>query len=511
MDLSSSISSTSSSSSSLSVKSNTMPQSSLTTSYVTIPYQKFLDILVPEFDAESFSVNVAGRNHSITDSIAQCSDLESQFMSLLRIFTQDPSITFNCDLGHNGINIVSNWEEPLRLFLKVEDTDFDSDSDDGLEYLYNGFSKRRQLMCDKSVSDAMSTGIPRRHVFGVFVGKDDAYLLYYDHSTAIVSEPINWVNNSETFWGAIHTMSHLDPDRFGCETGILRLSDYVLNLDGLELLLLGVIRTSESVFGQGTSMVRARVISGGPYKDQIVAVRFSYVPKDKGWGREADMLRAIRQKAGASEGSRKYLDGFPELIASKVVPPSAMEERIRMMLGDIYDLRELRVYVFAEELYPVTSLTSDVELLKVFRDILDCHHWLYTDMQLLHRALSADNIMFRRVGNTIHGVLNDFDLAVHLDDINSPPSPLTCSEIRPFAPPDIFNKPLDPHLYRFELAALFYVIYFIIANYENGKRIPQLQDPFDGWFSSDTRGTIVPGSKAILIFDNRNIKLTSNR
>ncbi|KAF5358858.1 hypothetical protein D9757_008617 [Collybiopsis confluens] len=86
-----------------------------------------------------------------------------------------------------------------------------------------------------------------------------------------------------------------------------------------------------------------------------------------------------------------------------------------------YEVRVLRIAIF-EKPCSLDDLKTPEEAAQVFYDILQVHNWLYTEARILHRDLSMGNIMFRRVGGKVYGVLNDFDLSSFLpfrDELSS--------------------------------------------------------------------------------------------
>ena len=123
------------------------------------------------------------------------------------------------------------------------------------------------------------------------------------------------------------------------------------------------------------------------------------------------------------------------------------------------------------------------------------HHWVYETSQILHRDLSINNIMWYRIGNTVYGVLCDWDLAEVQSDgatfrlLHEPlPAPRTTSPVSsslgdanehstvsdikpkyrtgtgPFMAMDLLREeddPPPPHLYRHDLESLFYIFIYV--------------------------------------------------
>lgn len=107
---------------------------------------------------------------------------------------------------------------------------------------------------------------------------------------------------------------------------------------------------------------------------------------------------------------------------------------------------------------------------------------------ILHRDLSILNLMYEDRGNgIIIGILNDYDLAVVLNDDKSLPPP--SSKHRTGTAPFMAYELLLPgrftiHLYRHDLESFLYVLVWTAAGYE-GFRPPKGKDPLEMWRGGD--------------------------
>ncbi|KAF9001096.1 hypothetical protein BDQ17DRAFT_1358725 [Cyathus striatus] len=458
---------------------------------VSITCERFLEILLPEVNKSIFKIVDSANEDFIYSYFHHYRNLskdkrENGFLRMLNIVAANTKTTFHyrepgyaVGLGtrddENTMNNepFSDWVRFFVVFGNQEDHEEESDDEEIVDGSKSAFNKSSQLLL-------AIIPLPRRHVIGVYVLEDEVYLFYFDHSVIIRSEPFHWRHGLRTFFNIVHTLSNLDWDRLGFEQGIFSFSpfpqpDIIFNLNGLELLLINVIKCRRGIigrehFGGSRQGVNFKLL----LQNQTgLAIKFGYIPQI-GWKREADFVLMH---------SRKLLNNLPYLFASIEVPPSAIQERIHKELGNVYEPRELRVTVF-EELFPVTTLTNDLELLKVFRDILDCDYWLYTQVKLAHRDTNPANLMFRRIGDVVYGVINDFSMATFLDDNGiSEPSSLQRIGTRPFLACDILRNPEPIHPFRYELESLFYAFYFVITNFEDGRYV--LKDPFKRVFSSN--------------------------
>jgi hypothetical protein len=114
--------------------------------------------------------------------------------------------------------------------------------------------------------------------------------------------------------------------------------------------------------------------------------------------------------------------------------------------------------------------------------------------------------MYRRINGKVYGVLNDFDLSVHLG--KEPPS---TSKQRtgtvPYMAMDLLvTGPPPPHRYRFDLESLFYVFAYVVCQYHEGKKIDD--PPFDAWDHLPT--TVLLLKKRQFLADAMTVPPTSN-
>ncbi|KAJ7067160.1 hypothetical protein C8F01DRAFT_660788 [Mycena amicta] len=158
------------------------------------------------------------------------------------------------------------------------------------------------------------------------------------------------------------------------------------------------------------------------------------------------------------------------------------QRRLAMHLGD---KPQVLCIVFQEEIHPITELTTAADLQEAFRGIFKCYRWLYEKAGIMHRDISLNTLLYRRINGQVHGVLNDFDLSVFQDDAH-----LSTLHLRTGTKPYMALDPLvlgppSPHLYRFDLESLFYVFVHIVCQYHDGKKNDK--PPFDAWDHLSTR------------------------
>jgi hypothetical protein len=86
----------------------------------------------------------------------------------------------------------------------------------------------------------------------------------------------------------------------------------------------------------------------------------------------------------------------------------------------------------------------------------------------MHRDISVSNLMFRRKGTDIYGVLNDFDLAVAVD--HQEPSSKHRTGTKPFMAMDLLRPSPPGHLSRHDLESLFYALLWIAVGVDEVDR-----------------------------------------
>ncbi|KDQ06322.1 hypothetical protein BOTBODRAFT_255230 [Botryobasidium botryosum FD-172 SS1] len=121
--------------------------------------------------------------------------------------------------------------------------------------------------------------------------------------------------------------------------------------------------------------------------------------------------------------------------------------------------RDRRMQILLMEiLLPLNKLTGS-EYLNAWVDIVEDLARL-RKQNMLHRDISSANLMYRRTGTKIRGVLNDFDLALDLDNLASYPAHLLRpTGTTPFLARELIEDTRDiPHLLRHDIESAIYVL-----------------------------------------------------
>jgi hypothetical protein len=104
------------------------------------------------------------------------------------------------------------------------------------------------------------------------------------------------------------------------------------------------------------------------------------------------------------------------------------------------------------------------------------HYHAYKTGKVLHRDLSENNLMFKSAEGRAKGIVNDWDMASHLDTAGE----VTTSTARhrtgtvPFMARDLLVDEPPVHLYRHDLESFFYILVWAAVHFDiqNKKRLP---------------------------------------
>ncbi|KAJ7131627.1 hypothetical protein C8R46DRAFT_658699 [Mycena filopes] len=349
-----------------------------------------------------------------------------------------------------------------------------------------------RVQCASYALEMLSYSGLRSHVIGGLITNNVIQLLYYDRSIIVKSEEMDFKANPTLFITMLKRIASLSDSQWGFHRltqprlkqiylkGVLTspFGNSTLTLNDQRKLHLGeTIFQAHGIIGRGTCVSRATL------DGQNVVVKWSWPAKSR--MAEAAFVRRATEKATGN--SAWVLNHLPKIIyeEEQELDADSPQRRLSEHLGDEYEDRVFRLVV-QEELFPITSLTTAEELSQAFHGIFKCYRWLYENIDLMHRDISLNNLMFRRIDGKVYGVLNDFDLAVIKTDM-----PLSTSNHRtgtaPYMALDLLkpNHP-PPHIVRFDLESLYYVFAYIVCQYHDGKKIDN--PPFEEWNHLSPRG-----------------------
>ncbi|KAJ7845781.1 hypothetical protein B0H13DRAFT_2209083 [Mycena leptocephala] len=376
-----------------------------------------------------------------------------------------------------------------------------------------------RTQCASYALELLTYGGLRSHVIGALITNNLIELLYYDRSIIVKSESFNFAQDTARFitmlkgvadltenqWGYHPLLNAPHPTELYPSRGVLTHplggSDIKLN-DGRLLTMGETIFQSHGIIGRGTCVSRAKMEVDGEEKD--VVVKWSWPAKTR--TPEADLVKVATDLAIAS-GDNWVLKHLPMILHAEQREFDADSPQLRLSqhFGIDYELRVLSLVV-QEGLRPITELTTAAELSEAFHGIFKCYRWLYEKAGIMHRDISRNNLMYRVIDGKIYGVLNDFDLSVLTKGPRSTSNQRTGTE--PYMAVDLLvpTGPPPPHLCRFDLESLFYVLVYVVCQYHNGKKIDN--PPFDDWDHLPT--TVLSAVKTQFLAKSISVPPTSN-
>ncbi|KAJ7445440.1 hypothetical protein FB451DRAFT_1148766 [Mycena latifolia] len=375
-----------------------------------------------------------------------------------------------------------------------------------------------RTQCASYALELLTYGGLRSHVIGALITNDRLELLYYDHSIIVKSESFDFSQKTAQFITMLNGVADLTENQWGYHPllsaprltkifdrrGVLTHpfdgSAIELN-DGRSLTMGETIFQAHGIIGRGTCVSRAKMNLNGQENDVIV--KWSWPAKTR--TPEADFIKKATEFATES-GDSWVLNHLPKILHAeqKEFDDDSPQRHLSKHFGDDYELRALYIVVL-EGLRPITELTNAAELGEAFRGIFKCYRWLYEKAGIMHRDISRNNLMYRKIAGEVYGVLNDFDLSVLLaNEPRSTSNQRTGTE--PYMALDLLvTGPPPPHIYRFDLESLFYVIAYVVCQYHDGKKIDN--PPFDAWDHLFLAEPIPNPTSTFLSFNNLNIAL----
>lgn len=392
-----------------------------------------------------------------------------------------------------------------------------------------------QTQCASYALELLSHGGIRSHVIAALITDSSIELLYYDHSMVIISHPMDFVLDPPRFvamlksiqeftleqWGyalPLHPV-HYKPPAMPPQKNIF--NGLTLKLaNGCVLKFNATIHQPHGLIGRGTCVVGAKCIKKGPgvvddgWDDELI-VKFSWPAESR--TAENEIIKKITAAADNDE-HRWMLRHLPKVLHAEDKDCCLLSEEMIKILGN-YEKRLLRILVL-EKLTPITERTTASDLAVSYREIVQCvfscclqltiaysfagYRWVFEHTNYMHRDISVRNLMTRKQGDQVYGVLNDFDLATKVDRTVTSSKQRTGTQ--PFMAIELLRPNPPGHLFRHDLESFFYVLVWIITRYHNGKVIetPPLQE----W--EDYGRDLLPALKNDFLYSESIVHSTAN-
>ncbi|KAK0226980.1 hypothetical protein EDD85DRAFT_777171 [Armillaria nabsnona] len=408
-------------------------------------------------------------------------------------------------------------------------------------------AEKARVQCARHALHILSNAGLRSHALVTLIDRDRIQLSYYDRSAIIVSQAIDLGNEDDEilFIAMLIGCHRLTLKQRGILHHIIKdpyITDFnrynkvskdpKLLFSGLEMtlqkdnkditLILGTtVYRQRSLFGRDTCVIRATCAK---WEGKKLVVKISW-PSASRKSEKTLLDIAIAKANGMAETGKTHwiLNHLPNILHEqdfKFDDDDSVQKLIAEMINagkyvggraGVYEERVLCITVL-EELFPITSLRKDSDYAQVFVDILQCHKWLYEHPKILHRDISMANIMYRvdSAGN-IFGVLNDFDLSslIPIEEATS----LRRTGTPPYMAFDLLKEEKDsgPHLYRYDLEALSYVMLMICCRYSIIKKrqphgtsqLEEISANFSEWFDREMSWNFLAKVKTSFFIDDQ--------
>ncbi|KAI0786238.1 hypothetical protein C8Q75DRAFT_867333 [Abortiporus biennis] len=351
----------------------------------------------------------------------------------------------------------------------------------------------------------------RNYSTGLVFDHEYMSLWYIDRMGVIKSEEANFLTQPHLLLLVVAALKNANISQLGVSNRVLLLNDTIKWISGCLVLSTSRvqklpidIRCTANVIGRGTTIIPLKPAShsGSLSNPNALIAKISWQTKSR--TPEDNFIRAIRKKLKGDDQGRDYLDNIPRLIHSLSLdmdaeelsfPPGVMEEFEEQSEPRVF---RLLIFVCYE---PLENVCNVEEFKKIFREVVSAHYYVYTVAGIIHRDISIDNVMFLRVGNTVVGILSDWDLAVGASRTEQDEEVMRVRSIEPGseqthattseAAPEIIQPqtedkwarmrfktgttafmaldllqgmPLRRHLYRYDLESFFYVLVWFCAS-----------------------------------------------
>ncbi|KAJ3935921.1 MAG: hypothetical protein NXY57DRAFT_1035691 [Lentinula lateritia] len=230
---------------------------------------------------------------------------------------------------------------------------------------------------------------------------------------------------------------------------------------------------SQGIIGRGTSTIVVRVVCActhcAPNHSDWSGKKLVLKLGGPSVTRVPEKALMDRCKEQAKGDHARVLNHLPDIYCTFNFPlgERSPQANFEGRFGDKYEMRFLRGSI-QEGLQSLSSLETALECAQVFYDIVQCHHWVYTYPQMLHRDINHGNIMVRVKDGKKCGVLNDWDLAIWLDKRDGTSTSRLRTGTRPYMAHEQHSpRWKGPHRYRHDLESLFYVILLLATLFSN--------------------------------------------
>ncbi|KAL6305452.1 hypothetical protein BKA93DRAFT_927729 [Sparassis latifolia] len=329
----------------------------------------------------------------------------------------------------------SHAEEAGAEDAKVSESEVDIGDAEQLPEFKQLTATERQAV--KYELEMMSHGV-RSYSSGLTVDGLTVHLWYADRMGLIKSEPFNFVEEPHILLLVLAAMGSADLATMGIspfltfgQSGFQSYDDAHLEIPDQQAIdvngrVMGALDfevdtsrgllTDFGIVGRGTTVVPVKTTANSAqFGDAALVAKMSWQPQER--ASEASLIRLVRQSLGKKPNMLQHIVDLKCSVTRSMEAvglPRAFLPDARL---ESPDTRELRLLVLTKY-EPLQSVCSVDEFKKADDDVI-AHHYVWEYARVLHRDISVDNIMFHRSGDSVCGVLCDWDLALHKPDGDS--------------------------------------------------------------------------------------------
>ncbi|KAF8220408.1 hypothetical protein L208DRAFT_1333898 [Tricholoma matsutake] len=233
-----------------------------------------------------------------------------------------------------------------------------------------------------------------------------------------------------------------------------------------------ILSEYRGLIGRGTMVYHvSRIHEDGRLEDgQVIKSSWPLVLRTREATTIATLLQAIPE----------WKDHLPEVHFSSTYTAKQLGlPRFKLLKShsEKDKLEDRELHVLAMSLYKkMWEVDSVEEFQDIFVDCVECHYHAYATAKVLHRDLSENNLMFKYREDCALGIVNDWDMASHLNATGEVPTSTARHRTGtvPFMARDLLVDEPPVHLYRHDLESFFYILVWAAVHFDiqNKMRLP---------------------------------------
>ncbi|KDQ32581.1 hypothetical protein PLEOSDRAFT_1032153, partial [Pleurotus ostreatus PC15] len=169
-------------------------------------------------------------------------------------------------------------------------------------------------------------------------------------------------------------------------------------------------------------------------------------------------------------------------LPDQVTQTDVFANEIGRIGGKAIDQRTHVRFVVKEVGRPLESFSSSKEMFRAIHDAFQGHKQAYDKCKLLHRDVSGGNILLVKDG----GILNDWDMAVNVEEVERGPRAHERTGTWAFMSIDLLRGERRPHKVSDDLESFFWVVLYYSLLYLPHNKVGKLDDVVPAIFEQYT-------------------------